>query len=99
VIETPHGEVVARNTDGDARIISLDAVSGNYDVRTERGSISILIPAGGDASISATAENGAVHSAIPLPGNIRKDFQEFLKVNTGPYRVTLQTKFGDILIN
>ncbi len=99
VIESPHAEIVARGTGGDIRIISFEGVSGDYDVRAEQGSISILLPPECDASLAATAENGAVHSAIPLTGSIKKDFQEFVKTTAGPYRITLQTKNGDILIN
>lgn len=99
VIESPHSEIVARATGGDIRIISFEGVNGNYDVRAEQGNISILLPPESDASLAATAENGAVHSTIPLTGNIKKDFQEFVKTTAGTYRVTLQTKNGDILIN
>jgi DUF4097 and DUF4098 domain-containing protein YvlB len=100
VIESPHAEIaLARNTGGDIRILSLDGVAGNYDVHTDQGNISILLPPETDASITATAENGAVHSAIPLTGSIRKDLQEFVRNSAGPFRVTLQTKNGDIAIN
>lgn len=99
VIETPHGEILARNTGGDIRILSLEGVAGNYDVRAEQGNISVLIPAESDAYISATVENGTVRSAIPLTGTIRKDVQEFVRNSTGPFRLTLQAKDGDIMIN
>ncbi|HOV73212.1 MAG TPA: hypothetical protein PK967_04510 [Candidatus Hydrogenedentes bacterium] len=98
-IESPHGEIVVRAKGGDVRVLSLDTVPGNYDIRAEQGSIGILLPPGTDAAIAATAENGSVHSGIPLTGSIRKDFQEFVKVGSGPFRITLQTKNGDIAIN
>lgn len=99
VIETPHAEIVARSAGGDIRILSLEGVAGNYDARAEQGNVSILIPAETDAYISATVENGTVRSAIPLTGTIRKDVQEFVRNSTGPFRLTLQTKGGDIMIN
>lgn len=99
VIESPHAEIVARSTGGDVRIISLDGVDGNYDIRAEQGNISIVLPPSTDASLSATVvDNGAVRSAIPLTGSIKKGLQEFIR-NAGPLHVTLQTKNGDILIN
>ncbi|HOT51865.1 MAG TPA: hypothetical protein PLI07_12860, partial [Candidatus Hydrogenedentes bacterium] len=94
-----HGEIVVRAKGGDVRVLSLDTVPGHYDIRAEQGSIGILLPPGTDAAIAATAENGSVHSGIPLTGSIRKDFQEFVKVGSGPFRITLQTKNGDIAIN
>jgi hypothetical protein len=99
VIETPRAEIIARSTGGDIRILSLEGVAGNYDVRAEQGNISILIPAESDAYLAATVENGTVRSAIPLTGTIRKDVQEFVRNSTGAFRVTLQTKDGDIMIN
>jgi hypothetical protein len=99
VIETPRAEILARSTGGDIRILSLEGVAGNYDVRAEQGNISILIPAESDAYLAATVENGTVRSAIPLTGTIRKDVQEFVRNSTGAFRVTLQTKGGDIMIN
>jgi len=99
VIEAPHAEISARSTSGDVKILSLDKVEGNFEVSAENGNISILIPPTTDAAINVSAEKGNVYSAIPMPGNIRKDFMEFNKVGSGPYRISLITKEGDILIN
>ncbi len=98
-IESAHAEIAVRAKGGDVRVLSLDNVPANYDIRVEQGSIGVLLPPATDAAIAATAENGAVHSAIPLTGSIRKDFQEFVKVGASPFHVTLQTKNGDIVIN
>lgn len=98
-VEAAHAEILARAKGGDVRVLSLDNIPANYDIRVEQGSIGILLPPATDAAIAATAENGSVHSAIPLTGSIKKDFQEFVKVGEGPFRVTLQTKNGDIVIN
>ena len=101
VIESPHAAVTARNTGGDVRIIAFEGIGGDYDVFVERGNISILLPPATDASLSVSAENGFVttSSAIPLTGSIKKGRQEFIKTNTGPHRITLQTKNGDIIID
>jgi DUF4097 and DUF4098 domain-containing protein YvlB len=99
VIEAPHAEIYARSTEGDIKILSLDAVAANYDVLAQKGNISILLPPATDATLSATAENGVVHSSIPLAGSVEKDLQKFIKTNTGPFHVTLQTKNGDIILN
>jgi len=98
-IESPHAAITVQAKGGDVRVLSLDSVPDNYDIRVEQGSIGILLPPATDAAIAATAENGSIHSAIPLTGSIRKDFQEFVKVGSGPFRVVLQTKNGDIAIN
>lgn len=98
-IESPHAEITVRAKGGDVRVLSLDSVPGNYDIRIEQGSIGIVLPPATEAAIAATAENGSIHSGIPLTGSIRKDFQEFVKVGNAPSRVTLQTKNGDIVIN
>ena len=36
-IESPHGEIVVRAKGGDVRVLSLDAVPGNFDIRAEQG--------------------------------------------------------------
>ncbi|NIA13007.1 MAG: hypothetical protein GWP08_02920 [Nitrospiraceae bacterium] len=99
VIESPHAGITARNTGGDVRIISFDAVAGDYDVMVEQGNISILLPPSTDASLSVKAENGYVESAVPLTGTIDRELQEFIKVNSGPHRVTLHTRSGKIRID
>ena len=101
LIETPHGDIEATNTGDDIRVLSLDMLTGNYTLTVEKGNITVLVPPTTDASISATAENGAVFSAIELPGVTKsKDVQEFNRVsNTAQNRVTLHTKNGNIIIN
>ena len=99
VIEAPHAEIEANNSGGDVRIISFDGISGNYTVTAEQGNISILLPPETDATLTATAEFGVVRSSIPLTGNKKKDFEEFTKPGTGPYRIALKTLHGDILLD
>ena len=101
LIESPHGDIEASNTGDDIRVLSLDSVAGNYNLAVEKGNVTILVPPTTDASISATAEDGAVFSAIELPGVTKaKDVQEFSRVNNAaPYRITLHTKSGNIVIN
>lgn len=99
VVESPHAKVTVRNTDGDVRVISLEGLEGDLDVAVEKGTIGIILPETVDAMFSAVAHMGSVQSSIQMTGNVRKDVQEFSKVGTGPYRVTLQTKNGDIHIN
>jgi len=103
IVEAHHGDLYIRNTGGDVRVLSLDGVGGNYDIMAEQGNIGVLLPPQTDASLSLTADNGIVRSAIPLTGNIGRNngkaFAEYVKLNTGPYRVTLQTKNGDISID
>ena len=101
LIETPHSDIEATNTGDDIRVLSLDMLTGNYTLTVEKGNITVLVPPATEASISATAENGAVFSAIELPGVTKsKDVQEFNRVsNTAPNRLVLHTKNGNIIIN
>jgi len=99
VIESPHGAVTARSTGGDIRIIAFDGIGGDYDVLAERGNVSILLPPGTDASLTVSAENGFVTSAVPLTGSIKKGRQEFIRTSAGPHRVTLQARNGDVIID
>lgn len=99
IIEAPHAEVYARGQNGDIRVLSMETVAGNYDIATQDGGISILIPENTDASISVRTENGSVKSNLRLPGSVDKNVQEFMSTNTGPFRVTLQAKNGDVVIN
>lgn len=99
IIEAPHAEIYARGQDGDIRVLSMETVAGNYDIATQDGGISILIPENTDASISVRTENGSVKSNLRLPGSVDKNVQEFMSTNTGPFRVTLQAKNGDVVIN
>jgi len=99
IIETPHAEIEAKNSGGDVRINSFEAIAGNYNVTAEQGNIAILLPPEPAATLSATAEFGVIRSAIPLTGNKKKDYEEFSKPGTGPHRITLKTRHGDILID
>jgi hypothetical protein len=99
VIEAPHAEIEATNSGGDVRIISFDGIGGNYTVTAEQGNISILLPPETDATLTATAESGVIRTSIPMTGNKKKDFEEFTKPGTGPYRITLRTRQGDILLD
>lgn len=99
IIESPRAAIDARNTGGDVRVFSFDAVAGDYQVTTEQGSINILLPPGTDAAISVRAENGSIRSAIPLTGSIDKDVQEFVRVSDAPQKVILQTKNGSVSID
>ena len=99
VVESPHGGILARNTGGDVAILSFESVAGDYDVMVEQGNISIVLPPSTDASLSVKAESGYVESAVPLTGTIDRELQEFIKVNSGPHRVTLHTRSGKIRID
>ena len=100
VIEAPHGELTLQGVSADARIIALEGIKGNFDVKVEQGNLSILIPPSADATLSLAAEEGAVHSAIALSGTIQKGQQKFIgTLNKGTYQVALKTIRGNIILD
>ncbi len=100
VIDAPMGQVRARNVGGDVRILAMEGVGGAYDVSVERGNISILLGPKSDANLDVRAENGAVHSAIPLTGELSRTIQAFRgQMNAGTHLVHLQTQGGDIVLD
>lgn len=98
-LESLHSSAAVINSGGDARIIALDGIEGDYDVQVKEGNLSILLPADTKATFDAIAQNGAVDSAIPLTGTIERGRQEFRRLGEGSNRITLKTENGDIRIN
>ncbi|MBI4558997.1 MAG: DUF4097 family beta strand repeat protein [Candidatus Hydrogenedentes bacterium] len=101
VVDTPQGGIFARNRGGGIRIMALAGVLGDYNVATEQGDLSIVVPPTADATLVATAVNGTVrNNSIPLTGTTEKGLQKFSgKLNNGQYTVNLETKEGDIVID
>jgi hypothetical protein len=108
VIDTPFGPVSAIGQGGNARIIPLEGIAGNYDVRVERGNVSLLVPETADAVLYATAANGMVRSAkIPLTGSIephpgteqRTVSKYQARLRDGLHTVKVETQDGDVSID
>ena len=65
LIEAPEGEVFVRAKGDDVRILALKGIGGDYDVRVEDGSLSILLPPEADAALSVITKNGTIRTSIP----------------------------------
>jgi len=103
VLDSPGNGLTVRQRGGDVRLLPLDGILGDFDVKTEGGNISILIPDSADAVLLVTARNGNVRTAYPLTGEIAKDFQRLQgrlrPEGEGKYRVVLETVGGDIIVD
>ena len=96
-IDTPQSSVYARNTGGDIRIIALNGVQGNFDVKTQDGNISMLIPPTSDALLVLNVNDGQLYSKYPVTGTVQKTTSTFQgRLNNATHRVVLETQNGDI---
>lgn len=100
IIDSPGSGLTVRNTGGDVRILALDGIGGEYDVRVEDGDLSLLAGPASDAMLNVKTTGGEVHSAHPLTGAITKDVREFSgRLRDGLYRVQLETVNGDLYLD
>lgn len=103
VVDSPGGDITVRQRGGDVRILPLDGILGNFDIKAEGSDISILVPESADATILATARNGVIRTAFPLAGEVGKDFQRLQgrprTDSTGTFQIVLETVGGDIVID
>lgn len=103
VLDSPGNALTVRQRGGDVRLLPLDGILGDFDVKTEGGDISILIPESADAVLLVTARNGNVRTAFPLTGEVGKDFQRLQgrlrPEGEGKCRVVLETVGGDIIVD
>jgi len=102
VIDEPGGDVTVRSHGGDARIMALQGVAGDYDVKVEDGNLSILLsPSADSVKLGVTARNGAVESAIRLfSGVMEEDVVTYSGgVADGAHTVTLEARNGHIVID
>lgn len=100
IVETPRGDVQVRNSGGDIRLLSLEPLMGNLDLRAEKAGISLLLTPETSATLTLRAGQGRVQSSLPLTGVIGGDQQEFTgRLNDGRFTVLLETDGGDIVLN
>lgn len=100
-VDAPLEGLVIRQRGGDARIIALEGVGGDYDVLAERGNISIVLSPDADAKFFVSATDGVIaSSAVELQGSIGGRSREFTgRMHGGRHTITLETREGDIIID
>ncbi|NLT67387.1 MAG: DUF4097 domain-containing protein [Acidobacteria bacterium] len=81
-------------------ISSQSVGKGDIDVTNNNGSVTLFLPDDAAFSISASAQNGAIHSGYPGLEPVRKGGDAMLKstVNSGGSAITVQTRYGNINI-
>ena len=98
-IDAPQSDVFVRHKSGDVRILCLDPIQGNFDVRVEDGNLKAFIAPDSDASLNLKITNGK-QSSLSLSGTINRDFQEFFgRLNAETHTVRLECINGDIFLN
>lgn len=99
-IDAPQSDVFVRHKSGDVRILCLDPIQGNFDVRVEDGNLKAFIAPDSDASLNLKITNGKAQSSLSLSGTINRDFQEFFgRLNAETHTVRLECINGDIFLN
>jgi hypothetical protein len=100
IIDSPSNALTVRNTGGDVRILALEGVGGEYDVRVEDGDLSLLAGPASDATLNVKTERGNIQSSHPLTGAIVGDTREFSgRLRDGLYRLQLETVNGDVYVD
>lgn len=100
VVDTPRGPVTARSAGGAIRLISLEPLAGDMDLKADPGAVSALVAPESSAEFTLRSEGGRVQSTVPLTGTLAGDRQEFTgKLGEGKYRVLMEAKGGDVALN
>lgn len=82
------------------RLLSLEPLGGDVDIRVDRGAISALLAPESSATLTLRATDGRVQSGIPLTGSINGALQEFTgRLNDGQFNVLLEAAGGNIVLN
>lgn len=99
-LEEIQSKVIARIQEGDIRFLALNGLSGDVDISSEKGNISILLSPETDCKIKVISEEGIIDTAIPLTGVFSRSKQEaFAQIREGKYSVQLKAVKGDIIID
>lgn len=100
VVDTPLGPVTARSAGGAIRLISLEPLAGDMDLKADPGAVSALVAPESSAEFTLRAEGGRVQSTVPLTGALAGDRQEFTgKLGEGKFRVLMEARGGDVALN
>jgi hypothetical protein len=100
IVDAPKAALNIENTNGDVRIVSLDGLFGDVEVKAENGNISMAIPHSADALIILNAVGGTIYSALPLDGGTEKDTNSFHgRLNEGRFKIFMETNQGNIVLD
>ncbi len=102
VVEAAKGPVRIENKGGDVRVLALQGIGGEYDIRVEKGNLSMALASESHAMIEVEAHEGVVrnNSAIELNGSLSKDVWIFHgRLNKGTHRLRLESRQGDIFLD
>jgi hypothetical protein len=101
VIDRPGGAVTVRNSLGNVRMLALDGLAGNVDVKVEDGDLSVVLGDAAYSELSVTVDKGTVDSAIPLEGSILGRSQAKYRgyPKQGQYSMELEARNGDIILD
>lgn len=92
--------VTVRNNSGDVRILALNGVGGPYDVRAEKASVRMLVPATADAALTVATTRGEIHSVHSLQGVVNGERREFNgRLQAGTHAVRLEAVDGNVYLD
>ncbi|MBL7649140.1 MAG: hypothetical protein JNK74_23430 [Candidatus Hydrogenedentes bacterium] len=101
VIDKPGGAVSVRNSLGNVRVLALDGMAGDMDIKVEDGDLSVVLGDKAYSELSVAVEQGTVDSAIPLEGSIlgrnQAKYRGFPR--QGQFKMELSAKNGDIVLD
>ncbi|MEK7794978.1 MAG: DUF4097 family beta strand repeat-containing protein, partial [Candidatus Hydrogenedentota bacterium] len=100
VVDTPRAGLLAAAQKGDVRVIAAAGIFGDFDIKTEDGSINVLAPEVPNANFHLGTYGGSVHSRLPISGTQVGDVQSFQTepISDAP-RVFLEAKRGNIYLD
>lgn len=101
VIDRPGGAVTASNSLGNVRILAMDGIGGDYDVRVEDGDLGLVLGDAAYADLTLSVNKGSVDSVLPLEGRIldRRKSEWRGYPRHGQYSMQLQVENGDIILD
>lgn len=100
VVDTPRAGLLAAGQKGDVRVIAAAGIFGDFDIKTEDGSINVLAPEVPNANFHLSTYGGSVHSRLPISGTQVGDVHSYQTepISDAP-RVFLEAKRGNIYLD
>jgi len=100
IVDGPGDALVVRNNGGDVKILTLDGVRGDYDIRAEDADVNMLLDPFAHASLTLVTQEGQVFTGHPLRGSIEHNRRQFTgRLNDGTHEIRLETVRGDIILD